>query len=210
VAVAAGRKNDTGTLRLLLDVSLPKSGEPLRHWQAVVIGGGIVNGVSEQKIWPLERMNELLKDRPELAERWRQTFAQAALLADDENVLAGTRYDALRMIALDGWRRRGRQLTRYLAPGVNDELQAGAVSATADIDDSAAAEALVANFGNFTAYNRKQAIDGLLRTEARTAVLIEALEQGRIKPGDLKDPQREALLKLKNEKLRARAEKALK
>ena len=208
-AVAAGRKNDTAVLQRLLEASLPQAGDPLRDWQAVVIGGGIINGVSEQGVWPLERMDELLKDRPELKTRWRQTLDRAAAMADNEKTLTGTRYDALRVIALDGWKVRGAQLTKYLARDVNEELQMGAVSATADIDAPEAAAALVANFGNLTASNRKLAIDGLLRTEPRTVALIEALEAGRIKPGDLKDQEREALRKLKNETLRARAEKVL-
>ncbi len=209
LAVAAGRKNDTRTLQKLLDASLPKSGESLRDWQAVVIGGGIINGVSEQWAWPLDRMNELLKDQPELTNRWRQALDQAAAMADNEMTRTGTRYDALRIIALDGWQARAAQLTKYLSRDVNEELQMGAVSATSDIDAPEAAAALVTNFGNLTSRNRKLAVDGLLRTEPRTVALIEALEAGRIKPGDLNDLHRETLRKLKIEALRARAEKAL-
>src|SRR5262249_17300940 len=48
VAIAAGKRNDTGQLRRILDVALPKAGEPLHDWQAVVLGGGLSNGVGLQ------------------------------------------------------------------------------------------------------------------------------------------------------------------
>src|SRR5690348_9250744 len=51
VALAAGKRNDAAELKSSLDVALPKEGEPLRDWQAVVIGGGIINGLSQQNIW---------------------------------------------------------------------------------------------------------------------------------------------------------------
>src|SRR5262249_7511006 len=63
VAIAAGRRNDVTELRRILDASLPRHEEALRHWQAVVIGGGIINGISQQGAWPRERLAELVKDK---------------------------------------------------------------------------------------------------------------------------------------------------
>ncbi|MGE5191852.1 MAG: PVC-type heme-binding CxxCH protein [Deltaproteobacteria bacterium] len=209
VAIAAGRKNDKDVLRSLLKTSLPKRGEPLRDWQAVVIGGGIINGVSQQGVWPGDRMKELLEDQPELSQRWRQTLDQAAAMADNEKTPAGTRYDALRIIPLAGWKQRGEQLAEYLLKGAHDELQMGAISGMSDIDAPAVAPLLVEGLGHFSAANRTLAIDALLRTEARTAALVEALENRQVKPADLKEKQVEVLRTLKNEKLRARAERAL-
>jgi putative membrane-bound dehydrogenase-like protein len=209
VAIAAGRKNETDSLRKLLDASLPKIDEPLRDWQAVVVGGGIINGVSQQGVWPLERMQELLKDQPELTKRWRQMLAQAAKMADDEKIPTGTRYDALRIIPLAGWKLRGDQLMKYLKPGVNDELQMGAISGASDVDAPEVGRHLADGLGHFSPGNRSLAIGALLRTEARTASLVEALEQKRLKVADLKDPQVQKLRKLKDEKLRSRALKVL-
>ena len=209
VAIAAGRKNETDSLKKLLDTSLPLIDEPLQDWQAVVIGGGIINGLSQQGVWPLERTQELLKDQPELTKRWRQMLAQAAAMADDDKVHTGTRYDALRIIPLDGWKLRGEQLTKYLEPGVHDELQMGAISGASDVDAPEVAGLLADGLEHFSPGNRSLAIDALLRTEARAAVLVEALEKRRVKPGDLKDPQVQKLRNLKDEKLRARADKAL-
>jgi len=60
-AIAAGKRNDAAELKRLLDLSLPKADEPLRHWQAVVIGGGIINGLSMEGVWPGRRITEKTK-----------------------------------------------------------------------------------------------------------------------------------------------------
>jgi putative membrane-bound dehydrogenase-like protein len=209
VAVAAGKRNDTGQLRRLLAVALPKAHEPLRDWQAVAVGGGIINGLSLQGVWPGERLPELLKGDAGLTERWQRSLPRAAIMADNEKVPTGTRYDALRMIALDDWERCGPQLTKYLAKGVHDELQMGAISGLSDATSPQVAPLLLAGLEHFSAGNRKLAVDALLRTQARTAALLDALEQGKVKPTVLAESHKQALRTLKDDALRARAARLL-
>jgi hypothetical protein len=85
----------------------------------------------------------------------------------------------------------------------------GAISGTSDIDAPEVAGLLVGGFAHFSPENRSLAIDALLRTAARTAALVEALEKGQIKPADLKEAQLKTLQNVKDEKLRARAVKVL-
>jgi putative membrane-bound dehydrogenase-like protein len=211
VAVAAGRRNDGGQLRRLLTVSLPKPGEPLRDWQAVVIGGGVINGITQAGAWPDERVAELLKGGEPLEARWRQALQQAAVMADDEKVPMGTRYDALRMLGLDTWERRGKQLTKYLAKGVNDELQMGAVSALSDLRKPAGevASALASGLGHYSKGNRAMALDALVRDEGRMQALLDAVEAGRIKATDLGPKHRAALTSAKDAAVRERAGRLL-
>ena len=180
VAIAAGRRNDDGELRKVLDVSLPTADGPLHDWQAVVIGGGVINGISQKGIWPGERVAEILKDRPELQARWRRSLELASAMADDEKVPTGTRYDALRMIGLEAWQRRGAQLTRYLAKGTHDELQMGAVSALGDMRSPQATAALLSGVRHYSERNRELALDALMRTRKRRAALREAVADGRV------------------------------
>jgi hypothetical protein len=185
VAIAAGKRNNADDLKAILDVSLPKGDESLRDWQAVVIGGGIINGLSMSHGWPGPRMNELIgKDRA-LAERWKATLVASARMADDANVNAGTRYDALRMIALRSWEEAGPQLTKYLAKGTNAELQMGAVSGLVDIDSPEATKELVDSLSHLTGENRKLALKGLLRSESRVTALLDAVEAGTIMPAGI-------------------------
>jgi putative membrane-bound dehydrogenase-like protein len=208
-AIAAGRRNDTEQLRRLLEVALPREGERLRDWQAVVVGGGVINGVSQRGAWPRERLAELVKGDAGLKKRLERALAQASALADDEKVPAGTRYDALRMIALEGWERRGAQLAKYLKEGTKDELTMGAVSGLSDVDSPKVAPLLLANLGHFSEGNRKLAVDALLRTEARVSALLGALERGAVKKSALSEEQVKALRGHKSKALRERARKLL-
>lgn len=167
VAIAAGKRNDPKELRDVLRVSLPGGKDPLRDWQAVVIGGGVINGVSQTGAWPAQRLAELIDDKP----RWEAALKQAVAMADDAKVPAGTRYDALRMVALADWEVAEPVLTKYLAKGTNAELQMGAVSGLADVDTPKAAELLWKSLGDLTPANRALAIDGLLRTPERAKLL---------------------------------------
>ncbi|MBI2479633.1 MAG: hypothetical protein HYV60_13680 [Planctomycetia bacterium] len=177
-AIAVGKRNDGGELRDLLDVSLPKQKEVLRDWQAVVIGGGVINGISQLGIWPDERIAEVIAGVPDGAARWQRALELAATMTDDEAVRSGTRYDALRMIALAGWEQRGDHLCRYLADGVKDELQMGAVSGLVDIQADEVAGVLIERLPRMSARNQKLAIEGLLRTEQRSLALLAAIEAG--------------------------------
>jgi len=209
VAIAAGKQNDTTRLQHVLKVSFPKVGQPLRDWQAVVVGGGIINGVSQLGIWPAERMRELVKDSSDLEQRWKQVLSQAVMMADNPKVNTGTRYDALRIIPLAGWKTAGEQLRKYLQKGIDNELQMGAISGSSDVDVPEVAGLLVAGVPYFQEENRGLAIDALLRTPTRAVTLVEALETGQIKPGNLTAAQSQKLLEMKDEKLRARVTKVL-
>jgi putative membrane-bound dehydrogenase-like protein len=209
VAIAAGKRNESGQLRRLLDVALPKADEPLREWQAVVIGGGVVNGISLQGAWPRPRIDEILKDDKGLQERWKKALGQAPAMADDEKVSTGTRYDALRLIAMDDFAKRGDQLAKYLAKGVHNELQMGAISGLSDVESPKVAELLLPGMEHYSPNNRKLALDALLRTEARTVTLLGAMEQGKVNRDQLSEGQIKALREHKDEKIRSRAGKLL-
>ena len=193
VAVAAGKRNDGKSLRALLAVSLPKTGEKLRDWQAVVIGGGVINGISLAGKWPDERIGELVRGDEATQQRWKATLSAAAAMADDERVKTGTRYDALRMIALDPGDKSRQHLASYLAAGTDAELQMGAVSGLSDIDADEIAPLLVENLKSLTPRNRALAIDALLRNDSRKIALQASLAAGRVSPDWLTPEQKRQL-----------------
>src|SRR5262249_41327006 len=162
--IAAGRANDEKVLRGLIEVSLPKKGEALRDWQAVVLGGGIINGLSLEGKWPGARLTELIRDNPELERCWSEALKLAHSMADDEKVPTGTRYDALRIVALDSWKAALPRLTKYLAKSAHAELQQGAVSGLSDVERPEVGELLAKALPDLTTGNRALAITALLRT----------------------------------------------
>jgi putative heme-binding domain-containing protein len=209
VSVAAGKQNQTDVLRKLLEVSLPKVDQPLADWQAVVIGGGIVNGASIAGAWPRPRIAELIGDDAGLEARWRRLLPLAAAMADNAKTRPGTRYDALRIISLDDWQTCRPQLLKYLPQTDERDLQMGAVSGLSDIDRPEIAALLLAHVPQYSPGNRKLAIDALLRTANRARALIEALERGEVSLDQLSEDQVRAIRSLDDSALRERAKKLL-
>ncbi|MEO2090945.1 MAG: hypothetical protein ABGY75_15805, partial [Gemmataceae bacterium] len=209
VAIAAGRADDAKTLRGLLDVSLPKVGDPLADWQAVVLGGGVINGLSLEGKWPAPRLAELIGKDMGLANRWAGGLKLSHAMADDETVPTGTRYDALRIMPLDDWKAAKPRLTKYLAKSAHAELQMGAVSGLVDVDHPEASTLLLQALPDLTAGNRTLAVAGLLRTPARTTALLDAIDKGDAKVEWLEKPHRAKLLEHPDRDIRSRAAKLL-
>jgi hypothetical protein len=180
VAVAAGKRNDADQLKGVIRASLPDAGEPLRDWQAVVIGGGVINGITLAGDWPGPRIDQIIGDDTALKQRWKKALQQAGALADDQKVTRGTRYDALRMIPLLGWDASGAKLRNYLKKGTHPELQQGAISGCGDIDDPRAARALVDALPDLDPKNIRLAVNALKRTSERKQLLDEAIARGSV------------------------------
>jgi hypothetical protein len=208
-AVAAGKRNQTVEMKSVLAASLPKAGEPLREWQAVVIGGGVVNGISLTGAWPGDRLQELLRGEKALKARWDRVPDLAAAMADDEKVKTGTRYDALRILGVESWKKRGAHLTKYLASGTHNEVQQGAIGALNDIKAKEVSPALISGLPHFSDRNRGSALNALLRDEARMTALLDAVAAGRVSATDLGEARVQKLKTATDSKVRARAEKLL-
>ncbi len=180
VAIAAGKRNQAPQLRKVIDVSLPRDDEPLRDWQAVVIGGGVINGITQAGAWPAGRVAEVIGDDAEMQARWNRAMDLASPMSDDEKVPPGTRYDALRMLGVEPWDKHGQQLVRYLGKDVHAELQMGGVSGAGDVRDPRATTALIAALPGLTEGSRKLALHALVRDEQRVAALKEAVAAGKV------------------------------
>jgi hypothetical protein len=191
-ALEVGKRNEYEELKRVLELSVPELSKPAEHWQVVVVGGGIVNGLSMSGVWPRERINELIRDDEALTRRWQRLIELSAEMADDKAVRSGTRYDALRILGANEFEKSGAQLVKYLKDK-DGELQMGAVSGLSDMKSPAAAEAIVASFGQLNEHNRGLAIDALQRSDARMALLQRALDDGRIKSSALTREQQDRL-----------------
>jgi hypothetical protein len=209
VAIACGKRNDAAQIRQVLAAALPREGEPLRDWQAVVIGGGIINGVSQQGLWPATRVAEVLQGDAGLAGRWKRALELASAMADDPNVPAGTRYDALRILGAEPWEKRGGQLSRYLAKGTHEELQMGAVSGAADVDSPAATAALIDALPGLTDENRNLALDALLRNDSRINALLDAVAANKVERAALGSTRVQKLTNHADESIRRRTKDVL-
>lgn len=178
VAIGCGRRNDPPQIQAMLSASLPRPDQPLADWQAVVVGGGLINGISERQPWPGERLAALVRSDPDLKARWARALDLASWMADNPKVPQGTRYDALRMLGCEPWSKRGSQLVRYLEKETPEELQMGAVSGLVDVPGPEANDALIQSLRHLQGRNRELALEGLTRTSDRKRALLDAIERG--------------------------------
>jgi hypothetical protein len=209
VTVAAGKRDQVEELKPIVDFCVPHLNEPLRDWQAVVLGGGVINGIGLSGGWPDEQIRAIVAGNPDLIQRWKRLLKEAAVMADNQKVFKGTRYDALRMLGVDTWNHRGAQLLRYLVKGVDDELQQGAIGGLSDMRSPCVAQAIVSGFSHYDSENRGFALKALLRDRDRTFVLIEAIEAGTVKAADLGSERLAILINNPDSSIRERARQLL-
>jgi hypothetical protein len=193
VAVAAGKEGNPTTLKKVIEIALPREGATLRDWQAVVIGGGVINGIGLRGEWPMAKIVPMLASDAKLNKKWQQLIAASKVMADSNAVRTGTRYDALRIVALEPWPAPKEQLLKYLPKGGNAELQMGSVSGLADIDHSEATALLIEHLDHYDKENRRLAIVALTRGVPRQKALIQQIEAGKVQASELSDVDRRVL-----------------
>ncbi len=193
VTVAAGSRNDSGEIKEILKISLPEENEPLLNWQCVVLGRGVVNGISRQEVWPRPRIDEILEAEPSLQSRWQHAVNESYDYAANPDLPYPWRYDALRMIAMDEPERSIPELAGYLEPGLNNHLHMGAISGLSDIRSPDVPELILDNISGYSENNFNIALEVMMRTEDRRDALRSAVEDGTIEIEDLNTEQIEAL-----------------
>ena len=144
-----------------------------------------MNGISLSNRWPQAEIQKSLDLQPDLNPAWSHALQQAALMTTAESIPPGTRYDALRMVALLDWSVAAPLLEKHLSKDSHPELQMGAVSGLSDVSETAATALLIAAWGNLSESNQRLAIDALTRSPQRCLETLKALEDGRL-PASLK------------------------
>jgi hypothetical protein len=183
LAINATKQGNAEQQRALLMLSLPERDKPLAHWQAVVLGGGLINGLSQLGENPTEQIQKLLMANAgsgEDQQRFARTIELAVKMVDDQSVPSGTRYDALRILGASDWNSHAEQLVRYLASDTDEELQMGAVSATADLANEAATKTLIQSLAKISPDNRNLALEMLLSRQPQRGLLKKSVSDSTI------------------------------
>jgi hypothetical protein len=183
LAINATKQGNAEQQRALLILSLPERDKPLAHWQAVVLGGGLINGLSQLGENPTEQIQKLLMANAgsgEDQQRFARTIELAVKMVDDQSVPSGTRYDALRILGASDWNSHAEQLVRYLASDTDEELQMGAVSATADLANEAATKTLIQSLAKISPDNRNLALEMLLSRQPQRGLLKKSVSDSTI------------------------------
>jgi hypothetical protein len=189
---------------------MPADGQPLQHWQSVVIGGGLINGIGLAGEWPDKQLSTVIGEDSQLLSSWQRSLELSVKMADDESVPTGTRYDALRMVAMIKTPAARQQLERYLVEGTNAELQMGAVSGLSDRDEDGVAGLMIQASGYLPDVNLKLAVESLTRDERRSLELLDAISNSKFSAAARKQLNESALLQHSSERVRLQAAEVLK
>lgn len=168
LAINATKQQRIEVQRDLLLLSLPAADQPLTDWQAVVLGGGLINGLSQLGTSPADRIAELLRaseSDKDSQQRWKRTLELATKMAADADTPSGTRYDALRILGAGDWDSHEKTISRYLVPGTDEELQMGAANAAADLSSPEATKTLLKALAGLSEDNRNLALSVLVSRE---------------------------------------------
>jgi hypothetical protein len=176
IAVEAGKANDAEQIHRILDISLPDNDQSLDSWRAVVVGGGIVSGIASTNISPQARIQEIIADDQFLTERWQLCIRLASRVVDDKSVSVGSRYDALRIVAMDRWVNAQPTLERYLNSESEPEMQMAAVLGLVHAKVDPANELLLNSLDHLTEQNRALALDGMLQYDQQCEQLLDRCE----------------------------------
>jgi putative heme-binding domain-containing protein len=209
VAIACGKRNNPAQIKDVLNAALPPAGNPLADWQAVTLGGGLVNGLSQRSLAPAARLGEIIRSDDSLRERWDSAVVKASKIAADEKTPAGIRYDAMRMLGTESLEKRGAELTPYLAKETNPELQMGAVSALADMRSSDADAALIKSLPGLQSANADLAINSLLQRDESTRQLLDAIAAKKVSGALLNRERIDQLLQHHNSSIQQYAKRLL-
>ncbi len=154
----------------------------------------------------LQRSGAPLKN---LVVYFQPVFARAAVVAADQRVDEATRVEAIQLLGITTYSQSGLTLISLLGQNQSQAIQLAAVDALGHLSDAAVAKELSDRFGSMTPRVRSAALTVLLARPERVAILLNAVEKGSIRPGDLTSPQIKFLKNHRDDGLRARAQKLL-
>jgi putative heme-binding domain-containing protein len=100
-------------------------------------------------------------------------------------------------------------LAGLLSPRSPGDVQRAAVSSLARFGGADLPAVLLAGWGSHSPELRGAVADALLRREAWSATLLDAVEKQQVAPADIDVPRRQRLLESKSEKIKARAQALL-
>lgn len=189
----ACKSGDQNLARRILDEALPRIDGTIDDWRVVVLGGAVVGGLSDSMTWPRPAIESWMESDAQRMARWQRVLKWSIEKAADEKTSTGTRYDALRLVAMLPEEQAFEALRPYWDEGVHEELRMGAISAASDIDSPRSIPLLFDAAKNEAGHLRSLAIDGLLRTRAGRAALVEGLQSGGLPAEALTAGQHERL-----------------
>lgn len=178
------------------------------HWQLAALAG-LAEGIGRRG----GRLADFLRKTPAAQKRTDQSvedlFGKAVKIAQDDARPNAERVTAIRLLAHLPWETAETPLRQLLTGDVSQETRLAAIAALAAQQRPEVAALLMKNWRGYSPAVRREVTEAMLRQPARIQSLLDELEGGRVKPGDLDATRVQQLVNNKNPEIRDRSRKLL-
>jgi putative membrane-bound dehydrogenase-like protein len=207
LASLVGAQSENQRLGSALKLLRVKSSGP-EAWQVAVITG-VAQGLQRRNRSLYRLLNSSPPDLREVLVQVRSLLASSAELARDEKRPVSVRLPAARLLAYAPWADAAPALQDLLQPQNPTELQLAAIQALANQEDPKMAYLLLAGWESYSPQVRREALEALMAKTDRVLILLDAIENKKVQPGQLEPARLGQLRKYPDKKIRQRAEKLL-
>jgi len=201
VILGSNRKPEP-VLRLLSVITDEGHSPAIQH----VVLSGLGEGLSRRG----SSIAQLLASKrtpADVRKRVGRLFEQAARTAKDTQRPLMQRISAIGLLAFADYETASRHLSAFLSPQTPQALGRAAVAALARQDSDKVATLLLSGWRSYTPQLRRDVVDALLSSTGHIAVLLKAVENKRVRHGDLSRDKKQQLVNHPNKTIRRRARK---
>ncbi len=171
----------------------------------LALAQGVVEGVRRTRP---ERLRLQGNTDPE-SQALAQLMAQGAQVALDPQAPWPLRVQAVELVGQSPWSQAAPVLQKLLDAHAFPQLQQAALMALGRFARKEVSQWILQRFGHFSPAVKRAALDTLLSRPIHVEALLQGLEQGRLRPGELTSLQVRRLLRYPRPELRQRAQKLL-
>lgn len=183
-------------------------GGRIEPWQSAIlegVGEGLARGGRSLNRW----WQQPPKGLEASLDAIRILIGQAAKTAQDAKANLDQRQSAVRLLAFGPFSQIREPLVALLQPAEPLPLQLAAIRSLSTHVDKEVGPTLLAGWSTYGPALRREIVEALFARKDRLMTLLQALEEGKIRPADLDPARREQLKRYSDAALRARAVKVL-
>jgi putative membrane-bound dehydrogenase-like protein len=208
LAALAGSRRDPEEVGRLLAALAALPGKDAARWQMTGLNG-LAEGMGRRGTQLGTFLDTLPAERQAAARQAAALLTAAARLAGDRKQPAPERLAAVRLLAHAPWTTAGPVLSELSADEPVQEVRLAAVRALAAQPRGEVAGILLKGWPGYTPAVRRETTEALLRQPDRIRALLDAVEAGKVKPGDIDRSRSRQLVNHAQPDIRKRALKLL-
>ena len=134
-------------------------------------------------------------------------FQQAATITKDETQTVAERTSAIQLLSFADFDTASDVLPQFLSPSSAQPLQQAAVQALGEQSSDAIASVLLDGWRTFSPVVRREVVEVLIAKPGRIRPLLDAVDAGLVKRGDIERDKKQLLMKHRDAKIAARSVK---